>query len=63
MSQLAKGGLHHIYKYLKEYCEFVVCRVRMRMEKVDVSLRHPTLCVNIIQEICTRNPLFENVPA
>ena len=46
MSQPAKGGLHHKYKCLKEYCEFVAYRVKMHVEKADVSLRHPVLFVN-----------------
>jgi hypothetical protein len=46
MSQPTKGGLHHKYKYLKEYWEFVAYRLKMHVEKVDVSLRHPVLFVN-----------------
>jgi len=63
MPQPTKGGLHHKYKCLKEYCEFVACRLKMHMEKADVSLRHPMLFVNIKQEICRRSPYFENVTA
>jgi hypothetical protein len=61
MSQPAKDGLHHKYKCLKEYCEFVAYRLKMHVEKADVSLRYPVLFVNIMQEIRKRNLWFENV--
>jgi hypothetical protein len=63
MSQPAKGELHHKYKCLKEYCEFVAYRLKMHVEKANVSLRHPMVFVNIMQEIRKRSPWFENVPA
>jgi hypothetical protein len=62
MSQPAKGGLRHKYKCLVEYCEFIAYRVKMHVEKADISLRHPMLFVNMMQEICKRSPWFENVP-
>jgi len=34
----------------------------MHVEKADISLRHPMLFVNMMQEICKRSPWFENVP-
>jgi hypothetical protein len=63
MPKQAKGGFHHKYKCLKEYCEFVAYTVKLHVEKADVSLRLPMLFINIMQEIYKRILWFENFPA
>ena len=61
MSQPVKDGLHHKYKCLKGYCEFVSYTLKMHVEKADVSLRCPMLFANIMQETRKRNLWFENM--